>query len=145
MKVIQDDRPVWDREHNGLRWQDMPGSGADERKMNFYLWRVGRYDPRKDEQGWTRAQRTNNGFGRPSGVSPERAERTAVMRAKIAEARESGQSLDLIARAAGLLSVTLYAAVSKRNRPFTDRLLGKLEAVFGTATEVEAVGGCASE
>lgn len=40
--------PAWQQEFKGLHWQDMPGPTDEDRKMNFFLFRRGRYDPAMD-------------------------------------------------------------------------------------------------
>lgn len=32
----------WERSHNGYRWFDMPGQGETNKKLNFYLFRIGK-------------------------------------------------------------------------------------------------------
>jgi hypothetical protein len=38
--------PPHQQVHGGLRWQDMPGTGSEIKKLNFFLFRRGLYDPR---------------------------------------------------------------------------------------------------
>jgi hypothetical protein len=41
--VVEQSRLLpWERSHNGYRWFDMPGQGETNKKLNFYLFRIGK-------------------------------------------------------------------------------------------------------
>lgn len=35
------ERPLWDQEFRGKSWWEMPGTGVEIKKMNFFFWRRG--------------------------------------------------------------------------------------------------------
>ena len=38
----------WQQTHNGMTWRDMPGDTIDQKRLNFFLFRRGLFDP----EGW---------------------------------------------------------------------------------------------
>jgi len=92
---------IWEEPFNGRTWQQMPGSGPDEKKMNFALFRRGKLtlvDLEKWEDGETSAQKQRRkhwalaGEARKLQALRARAERMELDAIVIPGSRETGET-----------------------------------------------------
>lgn len=120
----------WQRTHNGLTWQDMPGNIGDEQKINFALYRRGLYRPERDDEGGiVRFARVD--FGKPVGLSRGAApERIARVKAWLAERIKKGCSAYRLGAMTGVCQPLISRLVNKKGAGMSTRNLAKIEAVM---------------